>query len=126
MIETGWISILPPLIAIALALITKEVYSALFLGLLSGMTIYVIAAQEPFVAIFSHLFDMMAAKIADNSYMIIFLALLWAVITLIGKSGGTSAYGRWAERRLKSRPTGTRRTCAFLSAKKIDVKSNLT
>ena len=103
MIETGWISILPPLIAIALALITKEVYSALFLGLLSGMTIYVIAAQEPFVAIFSHLFDMMAAKIADNSYMIIFLALLWAVITLIGKSGGTSAYGRWAERRLKSR-----------------------
>ena len=51
MIETGWISILPPLIAIALALITKEVYSALFLGLLSGMTIYVIAAQEPFVAI---------------------------------------------------------------------------
>ena len=103
MIETGWISILPPLIAIALALITKEVYSALFLGLLSGMIIYVVAAKEPFVAIFSHLFDMMAAKIADNSYMIIFLALLWAVITLIGKSGGTVAYGRWAERKLKSR-----------------------
>ena len=113
MIETGWISILPPLIAIALALITKEVYSALFLGLLSGMTIYVIAAQEPFVAVFSHLFDMMAAKIADNSYMIIFLALLWAVITLIGKSGGTSAYGRWAERRLKSRRT-TRLATALL------------
>ena len=103
MIETGWISILPPLIAIALALITKEVYSALFLGLLSGMIIYVVAAKEPFVAIFSHLFDMMAAKIADNSYMIIFLALLWAVITLIGKSGGMVAYGRWAERKLKSR-----------------------
>ena len=42
------------------------------------------------VAIFSHLFDMMATKIADNSYMIIFLAMLWAVITLFGKSMGTS------------------------------------
>ena len=113
MIETGWISILPPLIAIALALITKEVYSALFLGLLSGMIIYVVAAKEPFVAIFSHLFDMMATKIADNSYMIIFLALLWAVITLIGKSGGTAAYGRWAERKLKSR-RATRMATALL------------
>ena len=113
MIETGWISILPPLIAIALALITKEVYSALFLGLLSGMLIYVVSAKEPFVAIFSHLFDMMAAKIADNSYMIIFLALLWAVITLIGRSGGTAAYGRWAERKLTSR-RATRLATALL------------
>ena len=76
MIETGWISIVPPLLAIILALITKEVYSSLFLGVLSGMAIYVIFAQEPFIAVFSHLFDMMAQKIADNSYMIIFLALL--------------------------------------------------
>ena len=103
MIETGWISILPPLIAITLALITKEVYSSLFLGLFSGMAIYVAYAHEPFVAIFSHTFDMMAGKIADNSYMIIFLALLWAVVTLVSRSGGSQAYGRWAERRLKSR-----------------------
>lgn len=102
MIETGWISILPPLIAIALALMTKEVYSSLFLGLLSGMVIYVIAAHEPFMAVFPHTFDMMAEKISDNSYMIIFLALLWAVITLVGKSGGSVAYGRWAQRKLKS------------------------
>lgn len=103
MIETGWISILPPLIAIVLALITKEVYSSLFLGVLSGMVIYVISAGEPFMAVFSRLFDMMAQKIADNAYMIIFLALLWAVITLVGKSGGTSAYGRWAEKKLKNK-----------------------
>ena len=103
MIQVGWVSILPPLIAIALALITKEVYSSLFVGVLSGMTIYVAAAHEPFVAIFAHLFDMMAQKIADNSYMIIFLALLWAVITLVGRSGGTAAYGRWAQNKLKSK-----------------------
>ena len=102
-IETGWISILPPIIAIALALITKEVYSSLFIGVLSGMVIYTLYAQEPFVAIFAHMFDMMAEKIADNSYMIIFLALLWAVITLVGKSGGMEAYGRWAGKKLKSR-----------------------
>ena len=103
MIETGWISILPPLIAITLALITKEVYSSLFLGILSGMAIYVASAGEPFMAVFSRIFDMMAQKIADNSYMIIFLALLWAVITLVRKSGGTAAYGRWAGKKLKNK-----------------------
>ena len=113
MIETGWISILPPLVAIILALLTKEVYSALFVGVLSGMAIYVAAAHEPFTAIFSHLFDMMAEKIADNSYMIIFLALLWAVITLVGKSGGTAAYGRWAEKKLKTK-RATRLATALL------------
>ncbi len=113
MIETGWVSVLPPLIAIALALITKEVYSALFLGVVTGMSIYVAAAQEPFVAVFSHLFDTMAAKIADNSYMIIFLALLWAVITVVGRSGGTAAYGRWAEKKLRSK-RATRLATALL------------
>ena len=113
MIETGFVSILPPLIAIALALITKEVYSSLFLGVLSGMIIYVIAAHEPFVAVFSRLLDMMATKIADNSYMIIFLALLWGVVTLVGRSGGSLAYGRWAEKRLKSK-TATKLATALL------------
>ncbi len=103
MIETGWISILPPLIAIVLAFVTKEVYSSLFIGVFSGMAIYVAYAHEPFVAIFSHIFDMMAEKIADNSYMIIFLALLWAVVTLVSRSGGSQAYGRWAGKRLKTR-----------------------
>lgn len=103
MIETGWVSILPPLIAIILALVTKEVYSSLFIGLMSGMIIYTVAAHEPLVAVFAHTFDMMAEKMADNSYMIIFLALLWAVITLVGRSGGMKAYGRWAEKRLHSR-----------------------
>ena len=113
MIETGLVSIIPPLIAIALALITKEVYSSLFFGVLSGMVIYVLAAHEPFVKIFAHIFDMMAEKISDNSYMIIFLALLWAVITLIGRSGGTAAYGRWAQRKLKSK-LATRLATALL------------
>ena len=103
MIETGIVSILPPLIAITLALITKEVYSSLFIGVFSGMMIFTVFSGEPLTAVFPHMFDMMAEKISDNSYMIIFLSLLWAVITLVGKSGGMEAYGRFAGEKLKSR-----------------------
>ena len=103
MIETGWLSILPPIIAIALALITKEVYSSLFIGIFSGMLIYAFASGGTLVSASALTFDMMSSKISDNSYMIIFLALLWAVVMLVGKSGGSQAYGRWAGKRLNSR-----------------------
>ena len=103
MIETGWVSILPPVIAIVLALITKEVYSSLFIGLFSGMLIYSFASGGTIVSAVATTFDMMYAKIADNAYMIIFLALLWAVVTLVAKSGGSEAYGRWAGKRLKTK-----------------------
>lgn len=102
-IETGIFSVLPPLIAIALALITKEVYFSLFLGLVSGVAIYSIAAGESVFAAAAHLFDMMFSKISSNAYMIIFLALLWAVVTLVSKSGGSEAYGRRAEKHLKNK-----------------------
>ena len=113
MIETGFVSVLPPIIAIVLAFITKEVYSSLFIGVFSGMAIYVAYAHEPFVAVFSHMIDMMAEKIADNSYMIIFLALLWAVVTLVSRAGGSQAYGRWAGKKLKSRRSALLATSLF-------------
>ena len=103
MIETGWVSLLPPLIAITLALITKEVYSSLFIGLFSGMLIYAFASGGSLVSAAASTFDMMCSKIADNAYMIIFLALLWAVVVLVSKSGGSQAYGRWAGKKLKSK-----------------------
>lgn len=102
-IETGIFSVLPPLIAISLALITKEVYFSLFLGLFSGVVIYGIAAGESVLSIFSNMFDMISNKISGNAYMIIFLALLWAVVVLISKSGGSEAFGRWVSKRLKSK-----------------------
>ena len=103
MIETGWLSLIPPILAITLALITKEVYSSLFIGLFSGMLIYAFASGGSIVSAVSMTFDMMCSKIADNAYMIIFLALLWAVVILVSKSGGSEAYGRWAGAKLKSR-----------------------
>ena len=103
MIETGWLSILPPIIAIVLALITKEVYSSLFTGIISGMLIYAYAGDGTLLSATAMTFDMMSSKIADNAYMIIFLALLWAVVSLVSKSGGSEAYGRWAGEKLKSK-----------------------
>ena len=103
MIQTGWLSLLPPILAIALALLTKEVYSSLFIGLFSGMLIYAFAGGGTIESAAATTFDMMYSKIADNGYMIIFLALLWAVVMLVSKSGGSEAYGRWAQKRLKSR-----------------------
>ncbi|MBR1479116.1 MAG: Na+/H+ antiporter NhaC family protein [Lachnospiraceae bacterium] len=103
MIETGWLSIIPPILAITLALITKEVYSSLFIGLFSGVLIYAFESGGNIFSAAALTFDMMSAKIADNSYMIIFLALLWAVVILVSKSGGSYAYGRWAEGKLKNR-----------------------
>ena len=103
MIETGIFSVLPPLIAILLALVTKEVYLSLFVGLASGTVIYSFAAHESLLTAVSRLFDMMASKISANAYMILFLGLLWAVVELVAKSGGSEAYGRRAEKRLKSK-----------------------
>ncbi len=103
MIETGWVSILPPILAITFALITKEVYSSLFLGLFSGMLIYTFFSGGNIVSAVATTLDMMCSKVSDNAYMIIFLALLWAVVTLVYKSGGSMAYGRWAQTRLKDR-----------------------
>ena len=111
MIETGWLSILPPIIAIALALITKEVYSSLFIGIASGMLIYAFAGDGNIFSAATMIFDMMSSKIADNAYMIIFLALLWAVVSLVSKSGGSQAYGRWAGSKLKNK-----RSAAFATS----------
>lgn len=103
MIETGAVSLLPPLIAIVLAMLTKEVYSSLFFGLFSGVLIYSFAGGGTPIDAVATLFDVMCGKIADNAYMIVFLALLWAVVMLVSESGGSEAYGRWAGKRLKSK-----------------------
>ncbi len=103
LLYTGWVSILPPVIAIVLALVTKEVYSSLFAGILSGMLIYSFASGDSILAAVTRVFDMMAKKIGENGYMIIFLALLWAVVVEVTRSGGSQAYGKWAGAKLKSR-----------------------
>jgi Na+/H+ antiporter NhaC len=91
-------------IAIALALITKEVIFSLLLGILSGTAIYSFATGAGIVGIFTTTINLAIAKVsdADNAAMIIFLALLGALVVLITRAGGSKAYGAWAVRKIKN------------------------
>lgn len=113
MIQAGWLSILPPVIAIVLALITKEVFSALLAGIFSGMVIYCFSTGQSIVAAVNYVFQMMASKIADHGYMLIFLALLGGLVIVVTKAGGSKAYGKWASQRLKS-PVSAKLATAIL------------
>ena len=96
------ISLLPPVIAIALALITKEVYSSLFIGILSGAFLY---SNFNVWGMITNTFDVMVSKLADswNVGILIFLVVLGMMVSLVNKAGGSAAYGRWAETHIKSR-----------------------
>ena len=97
------VSLLPPIIAIALALITKEVYSSLFLGILVGGLLYSNFAFEGTVL---HVFnDGIIASVTDsyNMGILIFLVILGTMVCLMNKAGGSAAFGRWAKQNIKSR-----------------------
>ena len=89
---TVW-TLLPPIIAIALALITKEVYSSLMIGILSGALLY--TGFHPLKAV-ETTFTIMGSKLGDNINICIFLVLLGILVSLITKSGASRAYGEWA------------------------------
>mgnify|MGYP003302898704 CR=1 FL=1 len=100
--NTAW-SLLPPVIAIVLALITKEVYSSLFIGILAGGLMY---SSFNFEGTLLHVFnDGIVASVTDswNMGIIIFLVILGAMVALMNKAGGSAAFGRWAETHIKSR-----------------------
>ena len=96
-------ALLPPVIAILLALITKEVYSSLIIGIVVGGFIY---AGGNFETAINHvLFDGFVSSLSDsyNMGIIIFLVLLGALVSLMNKAGGSAAFGRWATKHIKSR-----------------------
>ena len=98
-----WLSLLPPIIAIVLALITKEVYSSLFIGILSGALLY---SGFSFTGTMDHALQSgFITSIADsyNIGILIFLVILGAIVSLMNKSGGSAAFGRWASKHIKSR-----------------------
>ena len=103
MIEAGWLSVLPPLIAIILALKTKEVYSSLFAGVFAGMLIYCFKTGSTILEAVRLVLDMIAYKIGDNGYMILYLSLLGAVVVVVTMAGGSRAYGKWASTKLKTK-----------------------
>ena len=94
--NTVW-GLLPPVIAIALALITKEVYSSLFIGILVGGLLY---SNFSFEGTVRHVFlDGIVASLSDsyNVGILIFLVILGAMVCLMNRAGGSAAFGRWAQ-----------------------------
>ena len=99
-------SLLPPIAAIGLALITKEVYSSLFIGCLTGAVIYAAASASGVEGVFKTVVhDGLIANISDpyNVGILVFLVVLGVIVVLMNKAGGSRAYGEWASRHIKSR-----------------------
>ncbi len=99
-------SLLPPVVAIGLALITKEVYSSLFIGILTGGVIYAIANNSGFEGMFTVVIkDGLIANLADsyNVGILVFLVVLGVIVVLMNKAGGSRAYGEWAAAHIKTR-----------------------
>ncbi len=100
--NTIW-ALLPPVIAIALALVTKEVYSSLFLGILVGGLLY---SNFSFEGTVLHVLEEGIVSVLSDSYnvgILIFLVVLGALVSLMNKAGGSAAFGRWAQTHIKSR-----------------------
>lgn len=95
--RTIW-SLLPPILAIVLALITKEVYSSLFVGIVVGSFMY--AQFHPWTA-FTVIFD--TIKDSMNINILFFMVMLGMVVVLMSRSGGSAAYGKWAISKIKNK-----------------------
>ena len=102
MYATFW-ALVPPIVAIALALITKEVYSSLFIGIVVGGLFY---SGFGFEGTVLHVFQDGIVGVLSDSYnvgIIIFLVILGAMVSLMNRAGGSAAFGRWASEHVKSR-----------------------
>lgn len=102
MYATFW-ALIPPVVAIALALITKEVYSSLFIGILVGALFY---SGFSFEGTVLHIFNGGFISVLSNSYnvgILVFLVILGIMVCLMNKAGGSAAFGRWASKRIKTR-----------------------
>ena len=98
--QTFW-ALVPPLVAIALALITKEVYSSLFIGILLGALLS--ADWHPVTALDNMINDGLIASVSGTAGIFIFLVILGAMVALVNKAGGSAAFGRWAKTHIKTR-----------------------
>ena len=99
---TIW-ALLPPLVAIVLALITKEVYSSLFVGIVVGALIY---SGFKFEGTVTQIFEGGIIKVLADSYnvgILIFMVILGSVVCMMNKAGGSAAFGRWASKKIHTR-----------------------
>ena len=96
---TFW-SLLPPILAIVLALITKEVYSSLFIGIIVGALLY---SGGNIIGAIEHFFSILTEEVSGNIGIVIFLIILGTIVALMIRAGGSKAYGDWASRNIKTK-----------------------
>lgn len=98
--EPSAISLLPPLITIVLALMTKEVYFSLIIGIFSGVMLF---TGGDFLQAIIKFFEIMSGKVGGNINILAFLVILGILVAAITRSGATRAYGEWARRTISSK-----------------------
>ena len=113
-VDAGFLSLVPPLTALVLAFVTKEVISSLLLGVFSGTIIYTILKRLPWFNAVSIVITLLVEKMSEEMEMIIFITLLGGLIIVMKDSGGSRAYGKWAIERVRSRK-GTEFSAFFMS-----------
>lgn len=102
MYATFW-ALVPPVVAIVLALLTKEVYSSLFVGILIGGVFY---SNFEFERTVTHVFQDGIVGVLSDSYnvgILVFLVVLGIMVCMMNQAGGSAAFGRWASAHIKSR-----------------------
>lgn len=105
MVGSAW-SLVPAVVAIALALISKEVFSSLFIGIVLGGIFFAISAGAGFSGFITHVFnDGLIAQISDsyNAGILVFLIILGTMVALMNRAGGSAAFGRWAQDHIKTK-----------------------
>ena len=101
MFANSFWALVPPIIAIGLALITKEAYSSLFIGIVIGALF--LNNFAPVATLDSVVNDGLVTAVADNAGIFIFLVILGIIVALVNASGGSAAFGRWAEKNIKTK-----------------------
>lgn len=98
----GWLSLVPPVLAIALALVSKEVVSSLLVGIMAGTFIYSMGmGLNPIAGTVGTAFDLMVGS--ADLYIILFVCMLGGLVFVISMAGGSKAYGKWAATKIKSK-----------------------
>ncbi len=113
-VDAGFLSVLPPLVALVLAFITKEVITSILSGVFVGTITYTVMKRLPIYNAISIVISLLVEKMSEEMEMVIFITLLGGLIIIMKNSGGARAYGIWAIQRVKTR-IGTEFSAMFMS-----------
>lgn len=102
-VDVGWLCLVPPLLTMVVALLTKEVIISLLLGVMVAITIYILKSHLSFVQMIQFFFSILTSRAAANMEICLFTFLMGSLVKLMEKSGGTKAFCNWFSRFIKSR-----------------------